>query len=626
LWQIRDVIEDAGGMGGVSEWDDEKDYEFPAIVGYDGKYYIALQDVPAGTPLDDEDYWAEVGAETDPIYTADKPAILRHYDIPNKDWSVEAELPLITDNDGEMEIDYEFGYATPDVPHDDMDGPYNANWLSLGGKKEFEYKNGDEESTKWIHNFGNSEVDTQILSHNRPLVWNGQDNDGDGGRHEMAYVEDMDEVLEEANDYTDEEVAKAKLADQIWLPAVDNYSVLPTVPNEDLNYLCRVFNYYTDGVDEYDAGVYQWIAEGAEWTYFSDNQDWVDETELATKVDKTDLADKLYGTDEDGDQIVIDRDELGKVDTVDRIEADEDKNVQITYIYDTEIEWNNGHAGKELPDGTVIDLPPAEDLPVGAQAIKTYLANDPMYIMSEAPDYSAMETTNRLPNQTSSWTVDRDGYVQIFIRASVDSAGHCSLYILVNGKVVGGGIIPGSNTWAPAQYAVPKVFKGDVVSFWTDMGSYSTSGYWMPARYKAVPIPNLVVEVGGDYSLEEQPVLVMDPATKQVRQKTWIDGRPIWRRTYQYDFTNVPIVVGTINYVIDDTTPFYAIVKADLNHGGGTTRMLTGSGEYINGDGIWRYGSGLLLYGGDLMFQVYSIMAYAERTFYGHCTVEYTRA
>jgi len=462
IWQIIDAAENGDGLGGVGEWDFGKDYTFPSIVGDGGEYYIALQDVPAGILLDDEDYWIRVGAETDPVYIADKPSILRHYDIDDKDWSVEAELPNITDGSGNMDLDYEFGYQTPEAPHSGVTGPYNADWLSLGGKKTFAYKNGDTESTNWIHNFGNSEVDTQILSHNRPLVWNGQDDSGAGGRHEMAYVEDADEALDEAKEYTDEKIAEAVLADQTWLPAADNYSVLPTVPNEDLNYLCRVFNYYTDGIDEYDAGVYQWIAGGTEWTYFSDNQDWVDDEELAEamdeKVDKTDSPSKIYGTDEDGEQVVIARDSLGKVDTVDGLEADTDKNVQLTYVYETIEQWEDG-------DG---DLPSGADLPVGATAIKTYEHKNNQYIVSEVPD--GWNSANLFPATPSpvgtTFVVPHDGFLTMTIKATNATAGGGRIFFSINSYnyYSSGGAVQAGGAGISFRHTF-RVSQGDVIGF-----------------------------------------------------------------------------------------------------------------------------------------------------------------
>jgi hypothetical protein len=70
------------------------------------------------------------------------------------------------------------------------------------------------------------------------------------------------------------------LGAQIWLPAVDTKADLPEVPDNTKNYLCRVIN----DTDKTNNGVWQHIADASEWSYFSDNLDFVDETELSTAI------------------------------------------------------------------------------------------------------------------------------------------------------------------------------------------------------------------------------------------------------------------------------------------------------------------------------------------------------
>lgn len=48
-----------------------------------------------------------------------------------------------------------------------------------------------------------------------------------------------------------------------------------------------------------------------------------------TKVDKVDTADKVYGTDSNGDQTTYDKNDFGKVDTVNNVTPDANKNVQL---------------------------------------------------------------------------------------------------------------------------------------------------------------------------------------------------------------------------------------------------------------------------------------------------------
>jgi hypothetical protein len=89
------------------------------------------------------------------------------------------------------------------------------------------------------------------------------------------------DTLTSAKAYADE----AQLATQTWVRAVNLKSDLALITglNKKLNYLCRVI---ADPVQA-NNGVYQAIAgwSGSPvWTYFSDNQDWIDETELADAV------------------------------------------------------------------------------------------------------------------------------------------------------------------------------------------------------------------------------------------------------------------------------------------------------------------------------------------------------
>jgi hypothetical protein len=56
---------------------------------------------------------------------------------------------------------------------------------------------------------------------------------------------------------------------------------------------------------------------------------------FATKVDKTEYSGKVYGTDTDGEQTAYDVDSFGKVDTVNGISADTNKNVQTDYVFET---------------------------------------------------------------------------------------------------------------------------------------------------------------------------------------------------------------------------------------------------------------------------------------------------
>jgi hypothetical protein len=82
-----------------------------------------------------------------------------------------------------------------------------------------------------------------------------------------------------------EQLKAAMLSTHKWLPAVGAKAELPAPSTRDpnINYLCRVIN---DTGAPANNGVWELIAGAEEWTYFSDNLDFIDETELAAAVEQ----------------------------------------------------------------------------------------------------------------------------------------------------------------------------------------------------------------------------------------------------------------------------------------------------------------------------------------------------
>jgi hypothetical protein len=76
-------------------------------------------------------------------------------------------------------------------------------------------------------------------------------------------------------------IAASKLSAQKWLPAVQTYADLPTVPDISLNYLCSVID---DVGHPANNGVWQWIADNGIWTYYSSVKDFVDPIMLETAI------------------------------------------------------------------------------------------------------------------------------------------------------------------------------------------------------------------------------------------------------------------------------------------------------------------------------------------------------
>jgi hypothetical protein len=101
--------------------------------------------------------------------------------------------------------------------------------------------------------------------------------------------------IDNIRQYINKEVSDASLATEKWKSAVNQYADLavPTGDEEKQAWLCRVLKATDDGSGwdpststldptKAPAGVYQWVGTGAtEWTYFGDNQDFIDDLELA---------------------------------------------------------------------------------------------------------------------------------------------------------------------------------------------------------------------------------------------------------------------------------------------------------------------------------------------------------
>jgi hypothetical protein len=241
-----------------------------------------------------------------------------------------------------------------------------------------------------------------------------------------------------------------------------------------------------------------------------------------------------------------DEDDAAPVMTIEGLEADAEHNVKLTYIYDTQEQWENGDVG----------LPPWYELPIGANAIKAFLYKDNAYHTLASPDYANIESINHIPDGGGSWTADRDGYVWCFGRGN--SATSYYVMVTVNGIEVwrSHGY---TNTNVNASTTIP-VAKGDVVN--VSGGNYtivSAGCYFVPPKYKAVPAAVSVIEPGGDYSLDEKPVLVWDEGV--VRQKLDVDGSPIWEQTFAGSIPATP----AITYV---GIPLRSGVKAVVNIAG----------------------------------------------------------
>jgi hypothetical protein len=173
--------------------------------------------------------------------------------------------------------------------------------------------------------------------------------------------------------------------------------------------------------------------------------------------------------------------------------------------------------------------------------------NDPTSQLITVPDYENEETTNRITTNGGSWTVDRVGYVRCNIQGRLNSYG--SAQILVNNKSVAA-VSDENSSWITNAAVVP-VSVGDVVKLQITNGAgapsnVSTSCLFIPPKFIQKTLP-VVVEKNGSYSLEEIKTA-----------ETWIDGRPIYKKTINYTPPNISSCTSAI---MGDVTSLLGDVK-----------------------------------------------------------------
>jgi hypothetical protein len=131
----------------------------------------------------------DIGGWTDlPEWAATK--AVQYYDPENGDYSIETVLP-------QGYTDFEFGFTTiGQKPIASLPGTdYNGDMLAIGGQKQFNFGmnpegdggyGGDSQSTSYVFNVGDSNVDKQILSYHRPFWYDGKTQ----SRHWLAMRDD----------------------------------------------------------------------------------------------------------------------------------------------------------------------------------------------------------------------------------------------------------------------------------------------------------------------------------------------------------------------------------------------------------------------------------------------------
>jgi hypothetical protein len=203
-------------------------------------------------------------------------------------------------------------------------------------------------------------------------------------------------------------------------------------------------------------------------------------TELDKKVDKTDDENQVYGTDENGEQTTYGVNSFGKVDTVNGISPDTDKNVKTDYVYETEAAFE---ADKD-------------NIPIGATVIKLYEYPDNIAVFVPFPDYVKIEKVNRISANNGTWTADRTGYAvcrAVASQAAVAGAGAVTqgdIAILVNNVVVeatgGHSVVATNSGYGVYRTATVAITKGDTVKIslaGTNITLSEISCYYVPLKF-----------------------------------------------------------------------------------------------------------------------------------------------
>jgi hypothetical protein len=271
---------------------------------------------------------------------------------------------------------------------------------------------------------------------------------------------------------------------------------------------------------------------------------------VSTFIEKTSLHKRVYGTDDAGNQTTYDVDRFGKVDKVNNITPDGNKNVKTDYVYESEVDYEADKA----------------NIPTGATVVKLYEYPDNIAGFMIVPDYANQETTNRISTNNGTWTADRTGFV--VGSAYAQSSGTFRWF--VNNKIAAR-ISQYNANWGCATNPIP-VKKGDVVKFTVSEGSLSGNCdlYFIPPAFIKKEMP-VIVEKNGSYSLEE--VKTAD---------TWIDGKPIYKKSF--NFGTKTFAANSKGSILDNAFPandVETVVKQSFSATDGWSN-LTGSPSWTD--------------------------------------------
>jgi hypothetical protein len=184
-----------------------------------------------------------------------------------------------------------------------------------------------------------------------------------------------------------------------------------------------------------------------------------------------------------------------------------------------------------------------DNIPEGSFIAISDRSSDQPFAWQCMPDYSKQETINRMPTVASVWGADTTCFMALKIQTTSASITNNGFGFYINGKSVvysSNPVTSGTTT----VFGVVAIAAGDILtaSIETNLTLYSISAFKIPPKFVNINLPRPVIEPGGDYSLDEKPVLINDNGT--VRQKRDYDGRAVWEKTC---VGNIVATAGTTN-------------------------------------------------------------------------------
>jgi len=185
------------------------------------------------------------------------------------------------------------------------------------------------------------------------------------------------------------------------------------------------------------------------------------------------------------------------------------------------------------------------------------------------PDYANIETTNKVTAATPRWTADRDGFVLV---GNTSTSQNNWAKITVNGKPIALWLVVANH--GLTNMVVP-IKRGDVVELSAEsplvsafsVSPFTTNSVWAGVYY-IPPVAAVPKVINPRYSTDE-----VDTG------KTWIDGKPIYRRVFTGGVTvsahthlSLTLAVGIDNIIdsggeidVTGTGDFYSVPSTNAD-------------------------------------------------------------